>query len=152
MKTQAELKAESVFRTNKKKLISKLGNKGLYDDKIDKVGKELFGKSWNGCHASDKIVFKPGYQVINVDTSKMSGSHWLGIYETAKTVYIYDSFGRYSHIFLKKLSKKITHKNLKMRDSDYDAEQRGNSEICGQGALAWLCVVKELGIKKAILI
>jgi hypothetical protein len=31
--------------------------------------------------------------IANVDTLDMPGSHWVAIYATPKTVYIYDSFG-----------------------------------------------------------
>ena len=85
----SETKSENVFRSYKKQLIKKLGKKGLYDTDINTVGKDLFGLKWLGCHASDKIIVsRIGYQIINVDTSKQAGSHWIGIFTTHKKLYI----------------------------------------------------------------
>ena len=149
----SEKMSENVFRSYKKQLIKKLGKKGLYDTDINTVGKELFKTKWLGCHASDKIVVsKIGYQILNVDTSKQAGSHWIGIYTTHKNCYIYDSFGRPSSKLIRNVTQKLRKKGIKIYDSDPDAEQRGNSEICGQLSLSWLMVVKILGIKNAMLI
>ena len=148
----SEKKAEDLFRTYKKQLIKKLGRKGLYNDTIDNIGKDLFHSNWRGCHPSNQIVCKPGYQIINVDTSKQAGSHWIGIFTTHKNCYIFDSFGRPSSKLIRNVTQKLRKKGIKIYDSDPDAEQRSNSEICGQLSLSWLMVVKMLGIKAAMLI
>lgn len=147
----SEQKAELLFKKYKTQLIAKLGRKALYNDQLDSIGKQLF-KTWNGVNPQDQVSLKPGYQIINVDTSKQSGSHWVAIYSTKKTFYIYDSFARRSTNLLKILTKKLSQKNIKFLDSDRsDAEQFGNkSEVCGQLSLAWLLVVKEMGIRAAM--
>ena len=149
----SETKSENVFRSYKKQLIKQLGKKGLYNDTIDNIGKDLFHSRCQGCHASDQIVCKPGYQIIKVDNSKQPGSHWLAIYQTNKNCYIFDSFGRPSNQLIRNVTQKLREKGIQIYDSDLtDAEQRGNSEVCGQLSLSWLMVVKFLGIKAAMLI
>jgi hypothetical protein len=148
-----EKKVENVFRTYKKQFIKKLGRKALYNTTIDRVGAELFGTKWIGCFPQDKVVLRNGFQVLNVDKSTQSGSHWIGLYKTNNNIYIYDSFARPSGQLLKSLTKKIKGYHLKYKDSDRsDAEQRGDSEVCGQLSLSWLLCVKDLGIRKAMLI
>jgi hypothetical protein len=148
----SEKKAEDVFRKYKKQFIKKLGRKALYNTTIDKVGVELFGTKWIGCFPQDKVVLKNGYQILNVDKSTQNGSHWIGLYKTNNNIYIYDSFGRPTPQLLKLLTKKIKGYHLKYKDSDLDAEQRGDSEVCGQLSLSWLMCVRDLGVRKAMLI
>ena len=146
------MKEESVniiFRAFKKELISRLGNKALYDDEIDKVGKQLF-KQWRGVNSQDKIVYKPGYQIINIDTSKMKGSHWVALYIKGKNIYVYDSFGRETNTLLKILTKQAKAKKFKIINADLDPEQRNTSEVCGPLSLAWLLTVKHFGITNAM--
>ena len=68
---------------------------------------------------------------------------------TAKAIYVFDSFARATiKQLMKILSKKAKHKQIKIVDSDRsDAEQRDESALCGQLCLAWLCVVKQLGVR-----
>lgn len=153
IKGAGEISAETLFKKYKKQLIKQFGKKALYNDQLDNICTKLFGSKYLGTHPQDQVVLKPGYQIINVDTSKQSGSHWVGIYQTQNTVYIYDSFGRPSSTLLKILTKKLNKKNIKFVDSDNEPEQFGYiSEICGQLCISFLMVVKELGVKRAILI
>ena len=87
--------------------------------------------------------------ITNADTTNMPGSHWVAIYTTAKTFYIYDSFGRHTTNLLPILNHKLNTKKVKHHDSNYRPEQFGTTEICGQLCLTWLCVVKKYGIQKA---
>ncbi len=149
MKSISEAKITSHFNKFKKNYIKILGNKALYASEIHDFCLMKFSP-WNGCHAQDKIVLKPGYQIINVDKSNQSGSHWISIYITTKTVYIYDSFGRPSDKLLKYLTRKLKSYKIKWRDSDYDAEQFGYSEICGQLCISWLACIDSYGVLNAI--
>ena len=79
----------------------------------------------------------------------MPGSHWVAIYTTAKTFYIYDSFGRHTTNLLPILNHKLNTKKVKHHT---ELNKFGTTEICGQLCLAWLCVVKKYGIKKAMTI
>lgn len=145
-----EKEVEEVFKNYKKELIKKLGRKALWNNDIDKVCSELFGKQFVGCFPQDKIHMKSGFQVLNVDTSKEKGSHWVAIFITSRTCYVYDSFARPTPKLLKHLTKKLNEKKIKFKDSDRsDAEQRGG-EICGQLCVAWLYCVHKLGIKNAL--
>jgi hypothetical protein len=97
---------------------------------------------------------KKGFSIVNVDKAGKKGSHWVAVYNTGKTLYIYDSFGRPSTTLLKHLSSVARQRyNLKLVDSRLDAEQFGKkSQICGQLSLAWLVAVQTLGIRQAITI
>ena len=72
-------------------------------------------------------------------------AHWVAIYQTPKTLYIYDSYGRLTKNVLKIISKTTTKKIV---DSKHDPEQYGHTNICGHLAISWLCVVHDLGIRK----
>ena len=137
------------FNTFRKKYIKLLGNKALYSDEINDFCLIKF-QNWRGCNAQNEVVLKPGYQVINVGTSNQAGSHWVAIYITPKNCYIYDSFGRPSTKLLKLLTRKLKTHKIKWRDSDYDAEQRGDSEICGHLCVCWLACVQKYGILNAL--
>ena len=160
MKKQDEKQSEKLFKNYKKQLIKKLGKKGLFGETINDVGSELFGKSWRGYFLQNEngISNKPGYYIINTDIIKKNGKggegiHWTAIYSTPKTIYVYDSFARDPEKILKHLTKKFKDKKINIISSDRsDAEQFSDSEICGQLSLAFLCVVKDLGIRRAILI
>jgi hypothetical protein len=151
-KKPMEQRAEALFLQYKRRFIKAIGKKAMYDNQLDHVGLNLFGSRWRGVFPQDKMVCKNGFQIINVDTSDKEGSHWVAVYQTAKTVYIFDSYARSSSKLLKIISKK-TNCRKKIRDADRsDAEQRDDTEICGQLTLAWLAVVRDLGIKSAMLI
>ena len=145
--------ADSLFKKYKKQIIKQLGRKALADDQLDKLGKQLLGKKYIGTFAQDELPSRSGYMIVNVDTSKKINTpdaHWVGIYSTPKTIFVYDSFGRLTKNVLKLISKTTTKKIV---DSKHDPEQYGaNSELCGQLALSWLCVVHESGIRVALTI
>ena len=143
--------ADPLFKQYKKKIIQELGRKALDDLQINNLGKELIGTKWKGVFAQDKLPNTTGFMVVNTDTSKKinsDSSHWVGIYQTAKTMFIYDSFGRTTKYVLQLIYAKT---KKKIVESKHDAEQHGaNSEICGQLALGWLCVANDLGIRQAL--
>ena len=139
------------FLKYKKQIIKKVGKKGLYDNQILEEGKELFDKKFLGVFSQDTIpLHKKGYMIFNVDTHDEKGSHWIGCYSTDKCLYIYDSFGRHSERLLPILMNKLHKKKIHFKDSQHDAEQYGDSQICGQLSLAWLCIVESMGIRKAL--
>ena len=145
--------ADSLFKKYKKQIIKQLGRKALADDQLNELGKQLLGKKYIGTFAQDKLPSRSGYMIVNVDTSKKINTpdaHWVGIYSTPKTIFVYDSFGRLTKNVLKLISKTTTKKIV---DSKHDPEQYGaNSELCGQLALSWLCVAHQLGIRVALTI
>ena len=127
-----------LFIEYKKELVMRLGKKALYDDVITREATKMLGDKYLGTFSQDTIrLDKPGYVVMNVDTVKQDGSHWVGLYITTKTVYIYDSYGRHSEKLLPLLEKQIDKKKLSSIDSCHLAEQFGyKSEIYGHLSLA----------------
>ena len=140
------------FHANKLALVHLLGNKALDDSTINRIGKKLFA-AWGGVYPSDQVKLKPyHYFIINVDKHNQPGSHWLACYTTNKRAYIYDSFGR-------NIPELVPHLIKSFRKSGYSIgktnqvmhmEQRGyTSETCGDYALAFLLVCRDLGITRA---
>lgn len=150
-KTEKEVKAS--FLKYKRAFVKKLGKTALYNDTIDEIcSKLLKDQQWNGVHPHDEMLFKPGYQIVNTakSTSK-EGLHWVAIYQTPKTIYVYDSYGRPTGSILKDLKKKAKKNNLRVVESDRDAEQIGySSETCGHMSVSWLLCVKQYGIRNAL--
>ena len=143
---------EVLFKKYKKYITIRLGKKALDDLQINTICKELIGKKFKGVYAQDKLPSTSGYFVVNTDTSKKINSttcHWIGIYQTPKTLYIYDSFGRHTKNVLP-----LIYNNTKKKivESKNDAKQWGYTELCGHLAIAFLCVANDLGIRKALTI
>ena len=106
-----------LFKRHKKTFIRQLGKGAL--------GKEMLGKKYIGTFAQDEMPNRSGYMIVNVDTSKKINTdkaHWVAIYQTPKTLYVYDSFGRLTQNVLKLISKKT---KKKIVDSKHDPEQYG---------------------------
>ena len=145
-----EKKAENVFRLYKAELISKLGRKALNSDTIDKYGKLLFQSKYRGSFAQNKkFEKKSGYYIINTDLESGKGIHWVSLILTAKTAYIYDSFGRDPKKLLPHLIQHLAKYKIVSSDRK-DSEQKGDSAICGHASLAFLLVAQKLGIRSAI--
>jgi hypothetical protein len=148
MLTEKEVISE--FNKNKKTLFKTMGKKSTTNIQLNKMGKQMFGKKYQGTFSqSHKPKSKPvnQYFIINTDTKDGPGVHWCAVVKNKNTYYIYDSFGRTS----KRLLPVFTQGRL-IIDSDYDAEQFGDSEICGQLCLSWIQVVNDFGIRNALLI
>jgi hypothetical protein len=148
----SEVEATKAFLKYKKYIIKQLGKKALDDLQILRLAKELLGKKFIGVYAQDKLPIKTGYYVINTDLSKTINSdsaHWVGIYQTPKTLFIYDSYGRNTSYVLP-----LIYKNTKKKiiESRKDPEQYGQSALCGQLSICFLCVIHDLGIRKALTI
>lgn len=149
MSKKNKTEAEKLFLEYKKQFIKQLGKDGLYNDQFKDIVPFL-----NGVYCDDTAIIKQGYYIINTDISSGKGIHWIGCYQTKKTIYLYDSFSRTPTYLLPLFINKIKKKGLKIITTDKnDDEQYGNiSQICGQLCAAWLMVVKKLGIRKALTI
>jgi len=141
----------ATFNAYKKALISSLGRKALDNTTINKIGRKQLAGAWGGCWAQDEVKLKPHhYYIVNTDTSSGPGTHWIAVYTSANTAYVYDSYGRNPanlvHWFIRNLDKhgwKLGATNL-----NHHAEQIGyTSEVCGHDSLAWLLTVRDLGIR-----
>ena len=147
-----EKKAEDLFKKHKTHLLKVLGRKATYDDQLTKTGRQLFGSKYLGTYPQDQAPLgRTGMAIMNTDVSKGPGVHWVALYLTPKTVYVYDSFARPTSQLLKILTKNAAGKKIRLIDSDRsDKEQRGASEVCGVLCLSFLCVAKDLGIRVAL--
>jgi len=113
------------------------------EDELRKAGKHLFGRRFKGVFAADEMTVPRTLSVgeaciLNLDTRRMAGSHWIAIGRGKKEFITYDSFGR-------KLTTNSKH-------TEADAEQHIMEENCGQRCLAWLCVYYKYGGKCALMI
>lgn len=151
MPTLTEKQVTAKFRKYKKEMIKHLGRKSTTDKQLTALGKKLFGKKYIGTFSQDyRVKPQPAKQffIINTDRKGRPGEHWVAVVKNNNTFYVYDSFARSSHRLIPVFSK-----NKVTINSDLsDAEQKGNSEVCGQLCLSWLSIVKECGIRNALLI
>ena len=153
-KSKSELQAESLFRRYKDLLVSVFGRGPLIGEQVEAFGHAAFEEEWRGVGGQDNFTppLRPGYYVINTSyTANSPGVHWTALYVTKAGIHhVYDSFARSGTRILANLKGRGS---AAFRDSDRsDAEQRGDSAVCGHLSLAWLLTVRDLGIKKAKLI
>jgi len=154
-KTRRELDAEARFRTYKAGFIKIYGRGPLDNEKIDDFGREAFKTSWRGVSGQDRVDsdMKPGYYILNSYTPSSPGYHWVAMHVTSGgKVHVYDSYARSAARVLMELGGRRKKENrAAMIDSDRsDAEQRGDTAVCGQLSLAWLMVVRDMGIRSAL--
>jgi len=145
-----------LFNYYKAALIDELGRKALDDVTINRIGRREFGSAWAGCHAIDQVKFKPNtYQVVNTDPHTKSGTHWLALYQTRTKAYVFDSYGRSIPLLVSQLISSIKKHGLELGATNRDPhmEQIGyTSEVCGHDSLAFLLVVRDLGIQRGSVI
>lgn len=144
--------AEEMFQNYKTQIIKSMGINSTYLEQLTKICKQLFGKYYIGTFAFDKIPSKMGKNkmlIFNLDKMGESNKeHWVAIYKYAHNkILFYDSFGR-SHTKLFTNLGELSKNNL-IQDSEKDAEQFGNSSICGQLCIAFLCICHNNGINYA---
>ena len=128
------------------------GNKTTYLDQLNGIGNKLLGVKFAGVYPSDKIPILNDlkkYAILNLDTSKEPGSHWVAIAKNEDDTYIYDSFGRCHTKIIKGL---VYSGNGRIINCDLDAEQHIKETNCGARSLAWLCLFDIWGVNVAKLI
>ena len=131
-----------------------LGNKTTYLSDLTKVGKKMLGSKYLGTFSSDqiqKLTPSQPYSILNLDTSKESGSHWIAVAldtKTNKTV-AYDSFGRSNIKIIPALSKSD---NGSIVDTDRDVEQDILETDCGARSIAFLLLFDSFGVDIAKMI
>ena len=105
---------------------------------------------WNVCTMWDMFVpnAKKPYSILNTDDSSKKGTHWIAVFQSKKTIYVYDSFAR--------TEKLMTGFVSKMKDQGYKVvfvnkgqDQPDSSVNCGLYCLVWLIFVNKYGIRKA---
>ena len=128
------------------------GDHTTYLTELLGIGKKLFGIKFKGVYPSDKIPklndLSP-YAILNLDTSKESGSHWVAIAKHGNNTYLYDSFGRKDTQIIPNLQ--FTG-NGKIINTEKDAEQKIQEMDCGARCLAWLLFFDKWGAECALMI
>jgi len=138
----------SYFGAGKRKYINSLGRKGLSNIQLETTCRDLFGSKFKGVYMQDDLLphmMKPGYYIINTDINDGGGIHWIALVLTPKTAYVFDSFGRPTKSVLPILYKNLI-KTHKVVDADYDQNQKGDSQVCGQLCIAFLICCKKFGV------
>ena len=137
-----------------KLLRNKFGNKVLWTDDIDRIMKLFFKNKALPTVPYDH--YKPNggisYCVINTDSSKENGEHWVAIYGNKNKLYIYDSFGRKTNYILKNFYNNMKKQGYEIIESKRDPEQADKQQDCGLRCISFLLVVKYSGIDNALLI
>jgi hypothetical protein len=156
----SEKEVMKVFNKHKKTLLQQMGINSTSDTQLNTVGNELFGKQYIGTFSQDSLPWKRvhsalkkntnSFAIINTDTFGKAGVHWVALYFTPKTVYIWDSYGRDSKKLLPIFIKQLKSRKYKFKDSDPDADQSKKSQICGQISLGFMLTVQDLGITNAM--
>lgn len=128
------------------------GDNTTYLSEILGIGKKLLGVKFKGVYPSDKIPklndLSP-YAVLNLDTSKEKGSHWVAIAKKNNNTYLYDSFGRRDTQIIPNLQ---FSGNGKIINTDDDAEQKITQYDCGARCLCFLVFFDKWGADNAMLI
>jgi hypothetical protein len=131
-----------------------LGSDTTFSDDLQRVAINILSNKFKGVYPSDKIPklneLQP-YSILNLDNSKMPGSHWIAVAYSPndKSVSVYDSFGRKSSKIIPSLYKAFGGRII---DSDYDKEQRNSEDNCGQRCISWLKIFDTYGKQNALLI
>lgn len=153
MSKKKEVKAHIIYDKILKEIVIPItGDKTTYLSELNIIGKKFLGIKFKGVFPSDKIPklndLSP-YAILNLDTSKQSGSHWVSIAKIGNKTYLYDSFGR-SHI--KIIPNLIYSGNGRIINTDRDVEQDIFSSDCGARSISWLVFLEKFGIDIAKLI
>jgi len=151
-KERTEKYAMNLYNNILKDVEKLIGDDTTYSDDLEKAGHKLLGVHFKGVFPSDKIpklndIKK--YAIVNIDSSKERGSHWMALAKDGDKTYFYDSFGRYDTKIIPNL--KFSH-NGKIIDTDHDVEQKISENNCGARSLAWLVFFNTWGGKSAKLI
>ena len=116
-----------------------LGSDQTDSHELHDVGVFLFEDKFKGVFASDEIHLSrtgEGYYIVNLDTSRQQGSHWVALAVRGPVCYYFDSFAR------------TNRSTLRLNDPHHIIVQERNpcivqgrrEENCGQRSLAWLMV------------
>ena len=128
------------------------GNKSTYLQDLNGIGKKLLGVKFRGVYPSDKIPklndLSP-YCILNLDTSKQSGSHWVALAKNGSSSILYDSFGRDNKQIIPALRYSG---NGRILNDTKDREQKIEETDCGARCLAWLIFFDKYGAENALLI
>lgn len=134
-----------------KKIYPLIGDKTTYLTELEGAGKKLFGAKFKGVFPSDKIPKLNDlskYCILNLDTSKEKGSHWIALARNSdEESIVYDSFGR----DYKRIIPNLNYSgNGRIKNTEKDAEQKILQTDCGARCLAFLMVFDKHGQDMAL--
>lgn len=102
---------------------------------------------FNGCFMHD--LYEPNikpYTIINIDNSSKMGTHWLGVFQDDKILYVYDSFARKN--ILRTFKKRMMSKGYKVVLCNDQKDQKISEVDCGLRCLIWLLFINKYGFEK----
>ena len=143
--------AHSLFLKVKAALVRHLGKAQIDDATINTIGKANFGVRWGGAVANDRVRIAPNkYYVVNTSNHKAGGVHWMGLVTTKNHAYLYDSYDRNVHTLQPHLIHTLHKHGFQVGGTEHRPDQIGHtSQTCGIDSLAFLVVVRDLGIRAA---
>ena len=128
--------ADKLFHEYLKALRKEMGDDETSQEQLNKMGKVLMGKFFQGCYArgqEPKKDRKHRHAVIVNTATGPPGEHWVAIYrEPGHKDLVYDSFGRGTMGF-------------DGVATDRDSEQHKSKSYCGQACLAFGLTAQLLG-------
>jgi hypothetical protein len=145
-KSSIKNKAEAYYDFILKKIAYKMvGKDTTYLDKLNEVGKTLFGKKFIGVFPSNRIprLKNNQYVILNLDKEGEAGSHWVSVVKHKNKSYLYDSFGRKAKKIIPDLLKS---NNGKVINTELDAEQKKIEFDCGARVITSLIIMDLFGI------
>jgi len=111
-------------------------SKGLTNFELIDYAKKLNIKTFRGVFMRDKLPSKPLYEecgIVNLNTSKEAGSHWVCYYKKGSKRLFFDSFGQITPIEIQRYLK--THaefeRNISVIQRNTNIIQKLNTHICG---------------------
>ena len=157
MKQRKQKNVEYIYKKVLKEIIEpQTGDKSTYLNQLNGIGHKLLGCKFKGVYPSDKIPklndLAP-YAILNLDTSKEPGSHWIAIakHPHENRTIMYDSFGRSDKKIIPDLQKSHNGRIYDAR-ADVKIEQNILEANCGARSLAFLVVYDKWGEEVAKLI
>ena len=88
------------------------------------------------------------FAIVNTDNRK--GVHWTATYQTGRTIYLFDSFGRSTKNLIPVFYKRAKKAGYMIIDTRHRREQKDYQQDCGLRSLAWIIIASSRGIQQAL--
>ena len=120
-----------------------LGDKATSNIQLLKIGKRIFGDRFKNVYCSNDSIRLKNNEccIVNTDSSKQEGSHWISLYKYKDHYFVWDSFARDIHT----LSKFFRFK--KWINVEHPREESFKSSSCGQLSMAWMLLFDKYKLK-----
>ena len=133
-----------MYNANLNYVRSVLGNKTTDSEQLNVFGKDEI-PMYIGAFPFDMLPKLENGQsaIINQDSSRGGGIHWVAVHQSGGKLYGFDSFNRKINRFVpirRRIDDGAVQKSVKQKMRETD---------CGQRSLAWLMTVDDIGITKA---